>query len=510
MMELRYIDRDDPTLKDVIELGTRNAKTLGFFPEGAFIDHARKRNILVATKNGKLLGYLLFRITQSKRVISITHLCIEESSRNQGVAKKLLDELKGKYQNLLKGMQLNCREDYEIASQFWDKYGFKAIKRKRSRSKEENYLWTWWYDFGNDDLFSANYKNVRGVKALLDACVLIKMREDPSLDDSGIHTLKADWLIDEVEFYFAQETYNEIKRDKNRVRAEETRKFIRNFREARFDPDERDTLVRDLKSVIKGENKNDRSDRRQLAECITSDISYFITTDRGILDMSEEIFEIYSTRVFHPSDFILFIDQITNSSNYHSYRVAGAKHEYNNISYLEVDDLVERFQKNSRSERKHRLRDTLTKVAANVESSIFKLVKDDAGNCLGFYAAEKESNSLIVKTIRSGSHSFSGVLYKQLLQDIIHSALEEDLKVIRVEEPFLSDSQKAILESSGFKTTDQEWIKVVIRGLTSIEEIFEKNEVQKYWNPEKLYQIQNYLDQILKSLGIARMFTIEV
>jgi hypothetical protein len=76
-MQIKVIDQNDPILKEVVGLGKKNAKTLGMFPEGAFIDHAKKRTIFCAINDGELIGYILFRITQSNGTISIAHLCID-------------------------------------------------------------------------------------------------------------------------------------------------------------------------------------------------------------------------------------------------------------------------------------------------------------------------------------------------------------------------------------------------------------------------------------------------
>ena len=99
-MEIKVVDYNDSILNDIIILGKKNAKTLGMFPEGAFIDHAKKKCIIAAIENDKLLGYVLFRITQSKGIVSIAHLCVDLENRNKGVAKLLLDSVKNKYQHL--------------------------------------------------------------------------------------------------------------------------------------------------------------------------------------------------------------------------------------------------------------------------------------------------------------------------------------------------------------------------------------------------------------------------
>ena len=58
------IDLASPYLEDVIKLWRVYSDTLGPFPRGAFEDHARKRQIIVAIKPPqKLVGYLSYRQT---------------------------------------------------------------------------------------------------------------------------------------------------------------------------------------------------------------------------------------------------------------------------------------------------------------------------------------------------------------------------------------------------------------------------------------------------------------
>lgn len=41
-MKFEFINNKSNFLNDVIDLGTKNSKTLGFLPEGGFREHAKK------------------------------------------------------------------------------------------------------------------------------------------------------------------------------------------------------------------------------------------------------------------------------------------------------------------------------------------------------------------------------------------------------------------------------------------------------------------------------------
>lgn len=66
-MEIEIVRNNKNLLAQVVKLGTKNSKTLGHFPEGAYIEHALRGNLTCAFKEDKLYGYVLFSVTQSKR-----------------------------------------------------------------------------------------------------------------------------------------------------------------------------------------------------------------------------------------------------------------------------------------------------------------------------------------------------------------------------------------------------------------------------------------------------------
>lgn len=268
MIEYQRIKSIDEYFSQVVKLGNENSKTLGLFPEGALMEYADKGQIICAIKEKIVLGYILFAITQRKSRIRIVHLCIDLNNRNSGIATGLLNVIAEKYSNIYRGIALSCREDYKEANAFWAKYGFKPLDRVRSKSKEERYLKKWWYDFGNHDLFTIANSNSHKAKVLLDASIIIKLRDDDLNDSTGTKFLLADWIVDEVDYYYASEIYIEIDRDKNEERAKSTRKYLTNYKEVLSKHTDVYIIYEELLTIIKGSNINDLSDKKQLAECI--------------------------------------------------------------------------------------------------------------------------------------------------------------------------------------------------------------------------------------------------
>ena len=80
-------------LDAVDKLMKYNSKTLGFLPKEALRDYLEKGYTLGAKNDdGKLIGYLLH--AANPKYFRIAHLCVAEGFTEQGIARRLIDELK--------------------------------------------------------------------------------------------------------------------------------------------------------------------------------------------------------------------------------------------------------------------------------------------------------------------------------------------------------------------------------------------------------------------------------
>lgn len=497
-VQIHTIRHTDEILESVIKLGKENSKTLGLFPRDAFIDCAKRKNIIVATDSGKLLGYLLFRVTQLTNTLHITHLCIDSNSRNKGVAESLMNFLKENYKYLVRGIALSCRSDYKEASAFWNKHGFIPKGRVRSRSKKENYLIKWYFDFEHADLFSLSFETSNKIKAQLDSSVLLKLSDNNISTGQDAKSLLADWLLDEVDYYYACEIYNEIHRDKNKVRANNTRTYLNNFSEVRSNKKYAGELSKELKLIIVGETDNDESDRNHLSECIAAGIAYFITYDKKILAASEIIFNKYDLRVISPIDFILSIDQFKNKSNYNSLRISGAKYTYTRVQSTEINTIASEFV--SSTEKVHAFKQILIESCSDVKKSLFKVVKEHDGTYLGCFVCTEKDKELHVKVIRTKDGKISNVLFQQLVNDIISHAIDIQVECIIIYEQNLSSERKNGLSASGFvqSETGGYWYKIVCRGLFSINELLSLPAVKRFWSKVKIENSLSKYEQLQK------------
>jgi GNAT superfamily N-acetyltransferase len=135
LFETRLIDETSSYLDAVKSLWRTNSGVLGFFPEGAFDERARRKQIIGAFQGRTLAGYALY---YTNRKVRLTHLCVDEDRRGEGVAEALVDALRRASRGCV-GIGLNCRRDYPVWM-LWPKLGFVALNEQAGRGMDR-------YDF---------------------------------------------------------------------------------------------------------------------------------------------------------------------------------------------------------------------------------------------------------------------------------------------------------------------------------------------------------------------------
>ena len=127
-MRIITVNNNSPFMEHVIALGDTARDTVGFLPREAFLDYAKKDQILACVEDNELLGYLLFR--RGNSVITIVQLCVSKLHRKSGIAKQLVNELFESCRDIYPTLKLSCRRDYGI-DDFWRSLGFVPVGEKR-------------------------------------------------------------------------------------------------------------------------------------------------------------------------------------------------------------------------------------------------------------------------------------------------------------------------------------------------------------------------------------------
>lgn len=465
-MTIEFINNHHPLYPAVKRLGKKYSATLGFMPEGGFDDYAVGNCIITASEKGTLMGYLMYRQTSRFGRIAIVHLVVDEPYRRQGVTTALLDTLRDKFKDSgAQGMVLNCRKDFAIPSKLWERYGFIAKGQKRSRSYETHYLTTWWYAFQQRDLFTLAYEESDKVRALMDANIIMKLRDaetehriplDPKEDP---RCLLADWLVEETDLCYASEIFNEIYRDTDLNRMQRTNIFLSNFAPAPYDIEEQKKTAKELRTILTGRTDNDESDRKQVASCIAAGIPYFITYDAEIIKKKDEIAELYDVEILTPQEFLMKIDQLLHSEKYAPVLLRGvAWHSVSKVNSKSLQKCVEEFRNVRQQERKLDFENAVN-GCVNSGGEIFTV--NNQGTMVSFSGVSENAEEVRVHFLRVTEGPLCTSLFCQIVTDLLRKCVEEGRRRIVIMDKYLKDDQRSFLLNFGFLQLDEAFVKEI-------------------------------------------------
>ena len=227
-------------------------------------------------KADQLIGYLLFAKNANR--FRIVHLCVDESHRGQGLARKLFDELKG-LRTTQTNIRLSCRRDFP-ANDVWRRLDFIPIGDRPGRSKAGHLLTVWQYDLvQSDQLEIFRSKTMpEALDVVLDAQVFFDFEEPPRMASEPSKALLADSLVDALELWVTTEILVEINRNENVAE----RNMQRQRAETHIVP--HNPAVAEhysglLRTILPARTESQQSDIQHLAKTAASNVRVFVTRD---------------------------------------------------------------------------------------------------------------------------------------------------------------------------------------------------------------------------------------
>ena len=477
-IKLRYVYESEPIIDQIIQMGDENSKTLGHLPKDAFREYARKEGIIVAMKKTEIVGYCLFRRQKRNNLIKIAQLCVNSPYRGMGVGDKLIGFLKNEFKTTFRGIALNCRLDYVVANKLWRRNGFFCKNERRSRSRKENYLGKWHYDFNHPNLFNSIPSSK--IKALVDLNIIIKysdLAKGEIIGEEELEYLFNDDIITEVDYYHALESFSELLRDENIKRRKRTRDFLSEFKETVFKEKKFTEVIDEIYQLSPPKNENDKSDRRQLAEAVVNNIPYFITTDGNLVKKCKVVENHFNINILFPSQFIVKFDQIQNSESYLPRRIGGSHIEIRNLITSDFSSITGRFQK--KGEKESSLRKKIDKICMNPDGDI-KVVREGS-KILAILGFHKINDEMEVLVFRLRNFHLKNVLASQLITEMVRISVSKNLKKIRVLKSELEDTIIDIFSSFHFFSEREGFVaKVSLPGEFLSKDLFVKKQVEPF------------------------------
>jgi predicted transcriptional regulator len=453
--------------KKVIELGDRNAITLGFLPYQAFEKYASDNQLfgVFEEKSNDLMGYLLYRISFNR--VTIVHCCINENHRKKNVALKLVDYLKNNTKQF-EGIKLSCRNDYGI-DKVWESFNFVPIKEKTGRSKKGLPLTVWWFPHYQNDLLSqiSDYEISNKIVAVIDMNIFLDIkdkREEESL------ALNSDWLLSEAILYVTREINVEINRSRTQEQKKSSRQLLSFYNQLPFrDEEELKKIINELKLIFPLKSQNDKSDLNHIAYSIVGGAQFFITRDQEILSKDEYFLEKYGLNIYRPSDFITHLDENIQVSKYKPQRLIGTNINSKSVTASNISRFVSVFLKPT--EKKHQfekiIRDCLSLPN---KFELITISKED--NLLAFIIFDRTSNTNFkIPVFRFLKSNLKITLSKHLLFKAILTSTKEEKISLSITDPFLDEDIIQTIKEARFVNIDNCWQKINLKGIIKEENI---------------------------------------
>ena len=459
------VDSGSELLGEVMSLGRVNAKTLGYFPDGAFEDYASRGQVLACTEDGGLCGYLVFRT--SEVTITLVHLCVAEGLRERGIAKALLDHLAERFPGFA-GILARCRIDFP-ANDIWPSLGFTLRNEVPGRAiRQASTLRVWWRDFGLPDLFSTAPSS--RIVVALDTNVLIDLQADPS-EPKHVESraLLADWLGDSIEYVLTEEVFAEIARHPDANTRKNRQGYASRFR-CLTDTDHEITreLTHHLGEVIGvGESAQDKSDRRHLVLSTLGGASFFVTKDAGLLAAASHINRCIGLDVTRPADFIARTHADLTEQSFAPIRLSGSTLSTRPYTDADIGDLLQTFQAFDRGERRSELLGILRNALAQPQHYDGRIVTGHDAPSLGFLLLRFDDDEARIQLLRTTRGSLSDVLARHLMWLAVRRARQEACPVIRLTDSHAAPATEGVLGVLGFRPAARDMAKVNGLGVMS-------------------------------------------
>lgn len=464
------VERAEPESEElhaVRALWRAHSDTLGFFPRGAFAEHAERGWVLVATagREATIVGYLLYRVSRGRAVL--VHLCSDDAWRGRGVGRALFEAFRDRTAHLLEA-RLTCRTDFD-ASNLWARFGFIKQRERPARGAGKQ-LAVWILDYGHPDLFSI--PNDETTVAVVDANVFIDLEQQVAEPRRSLEAraLRADWLQSSFRLAVTPELTAEIDRNTDAQERMRLRRLVSTYWMVKAKPAAVDAAEARVEAILGApESVSDRSDRRQLAFAIAGDAALFLTCDRAVIEHAEELQAAFGLRVLRPVDLINDIDASEQPLAYAPERLEGSALSTRHVRTDDLDGIKRVFLHFEQQEKVSGLPTLLREMLAHPRSSTVRMVSDATGAPLGVIAVDAaDARVHRIRALRVRRGGLAPTLAQHLLWRTILEAVRRGAEVVTFEDPLMDERVRIGLSVVGFVHDHSRWVKLIMRGTSTI------------------------------------------
>ncbi|NPV53645.1 MAG: GNAT family N-acetyltransferase [Firmicutes bacterium] len=458
---IEVIGKESPHLATVEALWRANASTLGFLPEGAFIEYATRGNIIGALDDdGKCIGYLMFRKTHGR--VTIVHLCVDRLYRRKGVARELVNHLICLTQDSL-GIGLTCRRDFE-ASRLWPELGFVALYDKIGKNRQGINLTFWWLDHGHPTLFTLpqTEQPLSKFRVVIDMNIFLDLQDHANPGAEESKSLQADWLQESLELCMTEEVFNEIDRIKDPEERNRRRAMAHMFTIVRCNSQAFESALQSTRRFFpEVMSESDKSDHRHLARTVASGEQFFVTRDEDLLRIADDLYEAVGISVVSPSEVVIRLDELLREAEYHPARLAGTAFHIGRVCSGQERAMLDVFRCANKRERKSDFSQQMRRFLAYPQRFTCLIVSNEQREPVALVVYDKGNEHVLeIPIIRIRPGPLEGTIARHLISRAVTLSSRERRVLTKISDHYSSDVIIAALREGGFIQANEEWIKV--------------------------------------------------
>ena len=453
----------------VDRLMKRYRQTLGFLPREALRIYLQNGRVLGATTDDhQLVGYLLYGGTRD--YFRITHLCVVEEHRGQGIAKQLLTALT-ESATTQKVVRLSCRRDFP-AHHMWPQLGFVPVHERRGRSADGHLLTLWSLTLAPDnqlDLFRAQTVD-EALDVVIDSQIFFDLCQPtpPNSHSSGI--LHADFLSESVHLWITDELLVEVDRKQDPRQREHSRQRAQSFSSIQYDLQSAEQYEKSLKEVLPSRTRSQKSDIRHLARSAASELHYFVTRDTGILRHAEEISHRTGLQILSPTELVVHVHELAEREAYAAVPISGLGLNWRRLSSEDFGSLP--YQ--SFLETDEQLRGFRQQIAGFLEipNRFVCQVLWSGGQAQALRVLERPNEDTLIVHVGRAASSPSRTLFETfLIADTVQKAVQDNIKLIKVPCVAVPNRAQKDLLKLGFTNCDGGFVRFCLPEYTRRDDV---------------------------------------
>ena len=452
---IEEVGPESPHYQRVIELGNANSATLGLLPFAAINQAASEGRVLAYVDDDEVKGYALYGKRVRAGDISLTHLCVEQGQRGQGIARELVGGIVQRNPHRA-GIRLSCRRDYE-ANSMWPHLGFQRLGEKPGRGSARLPLVTWWLPIAARTLFDEPEQDDVRMVVAIDTNVLLDILEQRDYPASV--ALAADWVAEAAELVVTEQSHSEL--SVQHPRGEEFESALGEFRTLASSQEAwraELSLLQDEPPVARVRE----GDLRVIAQAAVGDASYLVSRDEDLLQHGERIEQLTGVSLVGPDDFLLRLQALGGEHSHQTRVIAASGMSVSTLSEMPSNTELTVYCHHHVRERPTDLRQRLSIAAAHPSARVEQLVTD-SGERLALGAMYRAQGRVTVTVLRGagGQRSYGAV--RQMAHHLRTIVATEGPATIVVDDQTSAPVDQA-LRDEGFRSEGSAWKAAVQTG----------------------------------------------